>query len=126
AEAKARKKYSPDAKKALLEQLHNRGTREAEKLLLALSPGMAPTEKIRPLTPDKSQLTLVVSGQLLEKLERLKDAFCHKLKGGGYVELIERLTDSAIAELERKLKRDRDGAEPAEHNESTEQRNATS
>jgi hypothetical protein len=105
AEAKADHAYAKDDKKKLLEQLKNQSGREVEKVIAALSPETAlPKEKVRAVAASKTQVTLVVGEDLMQKLEKLKNLLSHKSESGTYAELIEQLADFALKKLDPSVK----------------------
>ena len=104
AEAKTNKVYSKDEKQKLLTQLHNKSSRQAEKVLLQISPEAVSQERVRQVTADKTQMTLTVSEELMQKLNRLKDLLSHRQPNCNYAELIETLADMALQKLDPQLK----------------------
>jgi 5-methylcytosine-specific restriction endonuclease McrA len=104
AEAKTNKVYSKDDKQKLLTQLHHKSSRQAEKVLLQISPQSVSQEKVRQVTADKTQMTLTISEDLLQKLDRLKTLLSHRQPNCNYTELIETLADMTLQKLDPKVK----------------------
>jgi 5-methylcytosine-specific restriction endonuclease McrA len=108
AEAKANHTYTKEEKIDLLGQLKNQSVRSAEKLFLELSPGAVPQEKVRQVSDHKTQVTLVVSAELMQKLEKLKNLLSHTPKAGHgeYADLIDHLADLALKKLDPNKRRE--------------------
>jgi CRISPR/Cas system Type II protein with McrA/HNH and RuvC-like nuclease domain len=100
AEAKLQRPYSKENKSDLLAQLENKSFRETEKILLQISPEAVPQERAQRLTAEKTRLTLVVSENLLEKLDRLKNLVSHAKPNCNYGDLIDMLADLALKKLD--------------------------
>ena len=103
-EAKNKKIYSKDDKQKLLTQLHHKSSRQAEKVLLQISPESVSQEKVRQVTADKTQITLTISDDLMQKLDRLKALLSHRQPNCNYAELIETLADMALLKLDPQTK----------------------
>ena len=72
------KTYTREQKSDLVQQLHGKSAREAEKILIAKSPDLPRPERSRQLTPSSRQVTLTVTEQLDRKLKNLRSHFSHK------------------------------------------------
>lgn len=97
-EAKQNKPYTKEAKQNILALLQYKSTRQAERLLVEISPENAPvkTETVRAVAEDRTQITLTVNRELADKLDKLKNMLSHKIPSGRYTELIEHLADLAL------------------------------
>jgi hypothetical protein len=104
AEAKTNKAYSKEEKQKLLTQLHHKSSRQTEKVLLQISPQSVSHEKVKQVTADKTQMTLTISENLLQKLNRMKALLSHRQPNCNYAELIETLADMALLKLDPQLK----------------------
>jgi hypothetical protein len=95
------KTYTNAEKKNLVEQLENKNKRECEKILLEKSPDLPKTEKVRQLTPTKTQITLTLDEELIKKLETIKNLYSHRNPNPNYSELIEMLADEILKKSKR-------------------------
>ena len=77
-EIKNQKPLSVVEKAKILESLEHQSSRQAEKILLQLSPEPLPKEKTREVSPSHTQVTLVFSEDLMQKLLELKYLLSHK------------------------------------------------
>ncbi len=115
--------YSPEEKQDLLGKMENRSHRECEKILFQLSPEVAKSkETSRTVSPTQTELKLVVSDDLMQKIEKIKGLLAHSHPGIGLSGLLEVLVDRALEQIDparkaarrEKLKRKSDGKrEPA-------------
>ncbi len=102
-EAQNKKTLTCFEKAKVLETLENQSSRQAEKILLQLSPqSPLPKEKIREVSPTHTQVSLVFSEELMQKLSELKDLLSHKNPNPNTTELIELLADMALKKLRMK------------------------
>ncbi|MEK6579638.1 MAG: HNH endonuclease signature motif containing protein [Bdellovibrionota bacterium] len=100
AEKKLDHEYTPQAKLKLIKKAEGKSTREIERELALISPQAIPKEKERVLSPTQTQLTLVISRDLEEKLKRIKDLLAHQNPDPSYAELIEKTADLALQKLD--------------------------
>ncbi len=99
-EAQNKKALTCFEKSKVLETLENQSSRQAEKILLQLSPQPSlPKEKIREVSPTHTQVSLVFSEELMQKLSELKHLLSHKSPNPSTTELIELLADMALKNL---------------------------
>ena len=98
-EARKQKALSCVEKAKVLETLAHQSSRQAEKILLQISPEILPKEKVREVSPTHSQVSLVFSEELMKKLLELKQLLSHKNPNASTSELIELLADMALKKL---------------------------
>ena len=98
-EAKNKKALSGFEKSKVLETLENQSSRGAEKILLQLSPEILPKEKTREVSATHTQISLVFSEELMQKLFELKQLLSHKNPSPSTSELIELLANIALKKL---------------------------
>lgn len=92
-------------KRELLALVSGKSQKECETTLLEKLPSLsapANQERSRLLTPERTEIRMVVSSETLQKLERLKELLAHRLPGANYTELLEHLATQAIEALEKK------------------------
>ena len=99
-EKKAKRECSKAQKIDLLEQLENKPTREAERVIAKISPE-APAERIRPVSENGIELKYTVTPEVLEQIEKLKGLLAHSHPNISLGELMGLLCRS---ELERREK----------------------
>ncbi len=105
AERKLNKPIAIAKKKAILESLVLKSTREAEQTLLAHSsqPVQAQRpDRVRSVTPFESEIRLIADRDLLEKLERVRGLIAHKIHNPTLCELFKAMAEIAIEKLEPK------------------------
>ena len=105
AEEKNKKTYSKESKAQLLAKLQNKSSRETEKLLFDISPDISPSmlrmkNRLRVAGPDKTQVTLIMSNELLAKLDRIKNLVSHKIPDANYVDVINYMADLTLIKLD--------------------------
>lgn len=106
-EAKIGKPYSVEQKKEVLIKLENKSTRECIKELIAISPESIPQEKRRELSPDKTELRVVLNKDLIKKLDKIKALMSHKNPTMTDQELIEVMAEALLQKIDpaEKVKR---------------------
>ena len=102
-EQKAGKTYTPVQKAEVIESVVGLTQSQCERSLLARSPEMIPSEKVRPLTETKTELKIVVDAKTMTTLNRLKELLSHKMPGASYGQLLEFLARDKVETLEKKL-----------------------
>ncbi len=96
-----RRNVSREEKKATVESLFNRSTRECERTLATISPASAlPKEKERVVSEEFTQIQFLADRELLSKLERLKGLLAHRNFEGSYAVLFQQLADLALKKLD--------------------------
>lgn len=88
-----------EAKTTILQKLESKTTREAEKILLEISPEPLPPERTKPLTPKHLQITLVINEDLEQKLNKIKSLWSHKNPNPSYADLLEMLADFTLGKI---------------------------
>ncbi len=102
AEEKQKNKMNAEQKKDVLRELHGKSTRQTERLLAEISPTSAPVknETVRAVKDERTQVTLMLSKELTEKVEKLKNHLSHRVPSGHYLDLLEYMVDSALKKFE--------------------------
>jgi hypothetical protein len=96
------KTYTLAQKREILASLENKSSREAERELLKISPLQLPNETVRPLSDSHTEIRLVVSKELLEQLNQLRDHFSHANPGMSFTGLVEVLARNAMRKSAKK------------------------
>jgi hypothetical protein len=109
------KSYSDEQKLELVKGLEGTSQRETERILVALSPESVPSrqDRVRPLTETHAEFKAVISAELLQKLERVKELAAHRLKSGSWAEVLELMADQTIEVLDPARAKVRRAAPPA-------------
>lgn len=90
--------YTQEQKKKLLAMAVGKPRRETEEVLATVSPQSVPRrEEIRPVNSGESQVTLVISAELLKKVKRLKEV----LPGGHGNTLVDVLDEAVTVALKK-------------------------
>ena len=97
-------KMKPEEKLAMVQQAQNQPRQEVEKLIRAVAPHAIPKEKIRTLTPEETEVRVVLPAGVLKKLERVKALASHRNPNPSYAELIEYMADLALKKLDPEVK----------------------
>ncbi len=91
---------SRDEKLKLIEKLEYKSTREVEKELLKLRPEELPSEKVRQITENKTEIKIVVDEDLKQKLNHLRNLLSHVNPSMTYRELIAYLADMGLKRID--------------------------
>ena len=95
---------SLETKKDLLHQIENKSKTECEKIFVSLSPALEDkilgTEKARVLTPDKTELKLVVEEKLMQNIQRLRELSAHKNPNMSYAEIFLMSTEFMLDKID--------------------------
>lgn len=97
-EKKRGAQFTSTEKLQVLENLENKTAREAEKIILSrlTVPETLIVEKIRPITPELSEMKFPVNEALLKKIEKLKGLLAHSNPQISMSELLDKLCDLGI------------------------------
>jgi hypothetical protein len=96
-------KLTSTRKRAVLEKLAGKSTRECEQELLKISSvpiELAMPENIRALDETHSELKLVLDSDLLEKLNRIQAIRSHASPSMSYVELLKFMADDVLRRID--------------------------
>ncbi len=99
-EAKQGKPYSVEKKKEVLEKLENKSTRECIQELITISPQSIPQEKRREITPEKTELKVILNKDLVSKLDKIKALMSHKNPNMTDQELIEVMAEALLERID--------------------------
>ena len=88
----------------MVQQAQNQPRQEVEKLIRAVAPHAIPKEKTRTLTPEETEIRVVLPAGVLKKLERLKELTSHRNPNPSYADLIELMADLALKKLDTETK----------------------
>ena len=102
------KTYTSEEKRDLLQSVENKSRRECDKLLATISPQSAlPPEKEKPITETKTQISVVLDQEVVQKLKRIQELLAHPCPNGSYAEVISKMTDIVLNKIdpEQKAKR---------------------
>jgi hypothetical protein len=106
-EKNAGKPYSIEAKRELFQETIGRSTRETERLLAEKSPSFGQKERVRLVTESLTQITFTADRALVEKLEKVKNRFAHRLPAGASMkDVITYLADVVLEKEDRKVSKD--------------------
>ena len=97
-------KLQPEEKLAMVHQAQNQSRQGVEKLIRAVAPHAIPREKLRTLTPEETEVRVVLPAGVLKKLERVKALASHRNPNPSYAELIEFMADLALKKLDPEVK----------------------
>ncbi len=109
-EEKLQNQMSSEQKQNVLRALHDKSAHQTERLLVEISPASAPVknETVRAIKGERTQVTLVLSKELAEKIEKLKGRLSHRVPSGRYLDLLEYLVDSSLKKFEGRIKKSLD------------------
>jgi 5-methylcytosine-specific restriction endonuclease McrA len=101
-----------EIKQELIQELENKSSREAEKVLVEKSPLHARLEKVRVISQEKSELRLTLDQETIENLEKIKSLMSHKSPNANYADLIKLMSEMVLKRIdpERKEGRERKAA----------------
>ena len=89
-------------KTKVISDLESKSVRECERYFSLLAPEILPQEKVRTLTEAKSEIKIIVSNNLLEKIKRSKTLQSHVNHEASLAEVLEMALDIAIKKKESK------------------------
>ena len=107
AEKKLGNAYAPSEKLELLKEMNGKSTRQAQALLMERSPEAMPRESLKPLGLENSKLTVILSRELQEKLQKLKSLLAHSVPAATYAELLDKIADIALKAIDPEQKKSR-------------------
>ncbi len=99
-EAKFGKTYTVSEKKEVLIKLENKSSKECIQELITISPQSIPQEKRRELTPEKTELKVVLNKDLIQKLDKIKALMSHKNPNMSDQELIEVMAEALLQKID--------------------------
>lgn len=102
-EHKQGKKYSISQRKDILQRLENKSTRECTLELVAISPKSVPREKLKELSPEEAELTIVVDREFLELMQTLKEKYSHIDPSMNRAEILKRAMKDSLKQPKPKL-----------------------
>lgn len=119
-EAKAENPYSKVQKMSVVESCLNKTTREVERTLVTLSPEREKRECFSYTSGDRLRISLSISEDLYQKLNRLKDIWSHSNPTLSTEILLERVVEMALEKVDpirisRRIKRNELGAKSPVH-----------
>lgn len=93
-----------DEKKTVLHQLENKSSREAEKTLLQMSstPEKLQPEKIKPISPEFTQITLNANSEFMALLEEARGLLGHQIPDASTAEVLAEMMKLGLRELKKK------------------------
>jgi len=113
-EAKYSQGLNAEAKREVLNQMENTSTREAEKILIALSsvPEQLKEDKLKPLTPELTQITFKANVEFMAQLEEVKGLLAHQMPDATLTEIMAEVMSLAVAGLRKRKFKVTDSEEP--------------
>lgn len=103
-EAKEERAYSANAKIELIEFCKGKSKREVGRELMNRNPEIERRESIRQTSKDRVRVSISINQELLEKLNQLRDLYSHSNPDMSLEELLEKLTDQALAKPKPRLR----------------------
>lgn len=92
-----------DEKKAVLEKLENKSTREAEKELFKIKPPVKAKETIKRIGFEEFEVKIIITEELKAKLDELNAFYSHKNPNQKYQDLLKLLIEEKYKEFITKL-----------------------
>lgn len=91
-------KMPVDEKKEWLARIENKSARTTEQMFIAAAPELLPKqlERERPITPEFTELRLLVKKEFMQKLTRAKEFHAHVNPGASTTEIMEYLLDAYL------------------------------
>lgn len=114
AERKIGRSRSAAEKKEVLKQLEGLSKRECERKLLEISPERLPREKERPLTPELTEVKLVLDAESMAMIQELKGHLAHALPLATTTEVIKRALQETLAKTRKARGQSAPKTSPAE------------
>ena len=97
-------KLSIEKKTEVIEKLRDKSQVEVKQILVSINPKAAEPKKesLKPLSAESAKLTVVISKQLVEKLEKIKNYNSHKNHNPTYEELFDQMADFYLKAIEKR------------------------
>jgi hypothetical protein len=102
---KENKPLAKEEKLSLIESFENKSTREADKMMLALTPQELPVERLKAIDDETFELKLALPKRVFEKLQKLKAHMGPEKASVETLEAIEKALDIANREYEKKFEK---------------------
>lgn len=104
-----------EQKLELLAELKGKSSRECEMIIVSKNPDLiVPQEEIRLLSENLTEIKMVVSQKLLQKIQRVKSIKSHVNPNSTHAELFELLLDETLKQYEKKINAVRKGEKQAQ------------
>lgn len=100
AEAKEKKAYSRDQKLTLVGWCLNKPKREVERALVTLNPEREKRESVSYTSEDRLRISISISEDVHQKLERLKDLWSHSNPTLSTEKVLERMVEIALDKVD--------------------------
>ena len=99
-EKKQGRTYNIEERREVFAQIANKSESECIRELVSISPKFIPKEKRQRLTKNETSLRVVVSDELLAKLDQLKALWSHSNPNMTDLELIEKMADLCLKKVD--------------------------
>ncbi|MEZ0392571.1 MAG: HNH endonuclease [Pseudobdellovibrionaceae bacterium] len=100
-EKNSRVKPTPEDRKELFSQLHNKTIQECEKILIEKTPQSVNTkERVRAINGDMTEIKIFIGNEHLEKLNLIRSIISHKISNASYTEAIQWMADETLTRLD--------------------------
>ena len=103
AQAFKKVEHSETQKFELLQSLVGKSQRESERVLVSLVPEMKRVERIKHVTQTQVEFRVLISEEVLRKLEQIKELSSNKVSG--WNEVLEWMANTTLKSLEHKSSR---------------------
>jgi HNH endonuclease len=97
------KPLNKNEKLNLLTQLENTTTRECEKTLLALEPGLITNDRDRYIDPETLEIKITVNSEFIKRLETLKNRLSHKMPNATTKDIITHALYELVKNTDRQF-----------------------
>lgn len=96
---------SAQEKIEMVSQLAGTSSRQCEQKLARISPeAVLPRERVKPLTPEKTQIQFLADADLMKKIQRLKELTSHQNPEGRLEKVFAKAVDMALEQLDPERK----------------------
>ncbi|MEW6056062.1 MAG: HNH endonuclease [Bdellovibrionota bacterium] len=103
-ERMSKKRVTLEERRALLQKIEHKSSRETEKILRTISPAAMPVERERPLDAENVELKVVVDQETMELLNRMKELLSGTNPNPSTATAIKRALKIAVEKLDPKRK----------------------